>query len=227
MRYVLLAAVAALVPAQALGFGQVRPVRELTTSLSSDDATARARAACDLKEHGGNAVDAMDALVHLLADATPVDATVCRERWADDPARQTTPGQLAAAALVAVGSRSVPPLLAVLEQPQWVARRNATWALGALDDERAVAPVTAVLQDREAPVRQQAAWALGAMDAESAVQALVAVLKDPDEGVRRQAAWALGAIGDSRATAGLIGALKDPESGVRRQAAWALGAIGR
>jgi HEAT repeat protein len=206
---------------------QLRPVRDLVGSLSADDAVVRARAACELKEHGDGAAEAVDALVRLLGDATLVEPQVCRERWFDSGERQTTPGHLAAAALVAIGSRTVPTLIGVLQQPQWVARRNATWALGALDDPRAVTPVTAVLQDREAPVRAQAAWALGAMDAESTVQALVATLKDADDGVRKQAAWALGAIGDGRATQGLVGALKDPEAGVRRQAAWALGAIGK
>ena len=70
------------------------------------------------------------------------------------------PGHLAAAALVGIGSRSVPALIAALQQPQWISRKNATWALGALDDPRGVAPVTAALQDREAPVR--AAGGVGA-----------------------------------------------------------------
>ena len=205
---------------------QLRPVRELAGSLASNDAVVRARAACELKEHGDGAFEAVDALVRLLGDATPVEGTVCRERWFDSAVPETTPGQLAAAALVAIGSRTVPTLINVLQQPLWVARRNATWALGALDDPRGVAPVTGMLQDREAPVRAQAAWALGAMDAESAVQGLVGALKDPDDGVKKQAAWALGAIGSRGAVPGLTQALKDPQPQVRHQAAWALGAIG-
>ena len=224
MHHVLLAALMAFGPAAALD--QLRPVRDLVGGLTSDDAVVRARAACELKEHGDSAADAIDGLVRLMGDATLVEPSVCRERWSDSAERQTTPGHLAAAALVAVGSRTVPALIDVLREPVWVARRNAAWALGALDDPRGVAPVTAALQDREAPVRAQAAWALGAMDADSAVQALVAVLKDPDDGVRQQAAWALGAIGSRAAVGGLSQALKDTHAQVRHQAAWALGAIG-
>jgi HEAT repeat protein len=224
VQHLLLAGLMAFGPATALD--QLRPVRDLAASLSADDAVVRARAACELKEHGDGAADAVDGLVRLLGDATLVEPTVCKERWADSRERQTTPGHLAAAALVAIGSRTVPELIGVLRQPLWVARRNAAWALGALDDPRGVAPVTAALQDREAPVRAQAAWALGAMDADSAVQALVGVLKDPDEGVRKQAAWALGAIGSRTAVSGLSQALKDSQPQVRHQAAWALGAIG-
>ena len=221
MQHVLLAALMALGPATALD--QQRPVRELVAGLTADDAVVRARAACELKEHGDGAADAVDGLVRLMGDATLVEPSVCRERWFDSGERQTTPGHLAAAALVAVGSRTVPALIGALQQPVWVARRNAAWALGALDDPRGVAPVTAALQDREPPVRAQAAWALGAMDADSAVQALVAVLKDSDEGVRKQAAWALGAIGSRAAVSGLSQALEDSHPQVRHQAAWALG----
>ena len=152
--------------AAALGMaalGDQTPVRELVAGLTSGDAGVRAKAACELKEQGDRAGEAIDSLVRLLGDATPVSQDVCRERMWQGRDDETTPGHLAAAALVGIGSRSVPALIAVLQQPQWISRRNATWALGALDDPRGVTPVTAALQDREAPVRQQAAWALGAM----------------------------------------------------------------
>ena len=155
MHYLLLAGLIAVSSATALD--PLRPVRDLVGSLSAGDADARAKAACELKEHGDGAADAVDGLVRLLGDATLVEPSVCKERWFDSHERQTTPGHLAAAALVAIGSRTVPTLIGVLQQPLWVARRNAVWALGALDDPRAVTPVTAVLQDREAPVRAQAA----------------------------------------------------------------------
>ena len=73
------------------------------------------------------------------------------------------PGELAAAALVGIGSRVIPALLAALDEPVWIARRNAAWALGALDDPRGIAPVANALKDTEPGVRAQAAWALGAM----------------------------------------------------------------
>jgi HEAT repeat protein len=206
--------------------GQARPAVDLVADLGANDPIVRARAACALKEHGDRAGDAIAPLVRLLGDRTAIDAAVCRERWMRDAEDQTSPGELAAAALVAIGSRSVQPLLAVLEQPSWIARRNAAWALGALDDPRSVGPLVSSLKDREPAVRATAAWALGAMDASGAVKALVAALDDPDGRVRKQSAWALGAIRDAAAVEKLIGALKDQSTDVRQQAAWALGAIG-
>ena len=205
---------------------QARSLRELNADLAADDPVARARATCDLKPQGDRAFDAIQPLIKLLGDATPIDGTICRERSWHGWNHQTSPGQLAAAALVGIGSRAVEPLIAVLQQPVWMARRNAVWALGALDDSRAVAPVTAALRDREPGVRENAAWALGAMDASEAVQGLLGALKDTDDRVRKQAAWALGAIGDRAAVDGLLEALRDSNKDVREQAAWALGAIG-
>ena len=173
---------------------------------------------------------AIAALVERLPDASPVDPKVCgedRHYWSKDIDQQTSPGEEAAAALVAIGTESLPSLITASRAPQWVARRNAVWALGALDDARGVAPALAALADREPPVRRVAAWALGALDADVAVTALIDALGDTDAGVRSQVAWALGAIGDRRAVDGLIKALKDQDETVRSQAAWALGAIRR
>ena len=125
---------------------------------------------------------------------------MCNRSWwrgsADD---LTSPGEQAAAALVAIGTRAFQPVLNTLRSPTWTARRNAAWALGAFDDSRAVAALIDTLKDREPAVREQVAWALGALDDKRAVSPLVAALKDADPRVRRQAAWALGAIDDAAA----------------------------
>jgi HEAT repeat protein len=203
-------------------------VNALVARLRAADPAQRVTAACELQRLGSAAKPAIPALVERLADASPVDSKVCREdrTWWRNVEQQTTPGEEAAAALVAIGSASFQPLVTAARDPQWVARRNALWGLGALDDARAVPDVLTALKDTEPPVRETAAWALGAMDAEEAVTALVGALKDEDAGVREQVAWALGAIGDRRAVDGLVGALKDSDASVRSQAAWALGAIG-
>jgi HEAT repeat protein len=218
----------AVVPGRAAGPLQPVRVAELTAALGAPDAEARGRAACELRELGDAAAPAITPLVALLPDGAPLNRRVCERMWRrgnhDDV---TSPGELAASALVAIGSRAYAPVAGALKSPAWIARRNAAWTLGALDDERAVAALIDALRDPEAAVRAQVAWALGALDANAAVPALVSALKDPDASVRRQAAWALGAIGDKRAIDGLIPALKDEDAGVRRQAAWAIGAIGR
>jgi HEAT repeat protein len=200
----------------------------VASRLSAPEPESRGRAACDLREMGDAAAPAISRLVALLADGAPLDRRVCeRTWWRGSQSDLTSPGELAASALVAIGSQAYTPVVGALKSSAWIARRNAAWALGALDDERAVNALVEALRDPEAAVREQVAWALGALDANSAVPVLMAALKDPDPGVRRQSAWALGAIGDRRAVDALIPALKDEDTGVRRQAAWAIGAIGR
>jgi HEAT repeat protein len=203
--------------------------RDLAARLRDADPRTRTIAACELQRMGSAAQPVIAALVERLADASPVDPKVCGEDryyWSKDIEPQTTPGEEAAAALVAIGTDSLPSLVAASRAPQWVARRNAVWAIGALRDTRGVPPALAALADREPPVRRVAAWSLGALDADEAVNALIGALGDSDASVRSQVAWALGAIGDRRAVDGLIKALRDQDERVRMQAAWALGAIG-
>jgi HEAT repeat protein len=207
---------------------QAPPVDDLVTKLSAADPAERVIAACEMQRLGSDARRAIPALIERLADGSPVDPMVCgkdRYWWSKDIDRQTTPGEEAAAALVAIGTDALAALIMSARAPQWTARRNAVWALGALRDRRAIPPALMALADREPPVRRVAAWALGALDADDAVAALIDALKDPDADVRAQAAWALGAIRDGRAVDGLIAALKDSSEGVRAQAAWALGAL--
>lgn len=202
---------------------------DIATRLRGGDARTRTVAACELQRTGSASRAAIAALVERLSDASPVDPQVCgedRHYWSKDLEHQTSPGEEAAAALVAIGTESLPSLVAATRAPQWVARRNAVWALGALDDNRGVQPTLAALTDREPPVRRVAAWALGALDSDVAVTALIDALGDSDAGVRSQVAWALGAIRDRRAVDGLLKSLKDQDDTVRRQSAWALGAIG-
>jgi HEAT repeat protein len=203
-----------------------RSARELIVELSAPDPVARARAACGLRDLGDEAADAIPALTRLLADGAPVAGSACPRRWHGGASDLTSPGEQAAAALAAIGSRAVAPVLAALANDVWIARRNAAWALGALDDPRAVSALVEAMRDREAPVRAQAAWALGALDDRTSVPALTTALKDPDAMVRKQAAWALGAIDDSRAVEPLVNVLTDENPEVREQAAWALGALG-
>jgi HEAT repeat protein len=129
---------------------------DLAARLRDADPRTRTIAACDLQRMGSASRDAIAALVERLSDNSPVDPKVCgedRHYWWKDIDHQTTPGEEAAAALVAIGTESLPSLVAASRAPQWVARRNAVWALGALDDARGVAPALAAMADREPPVR--------------------------------------------------------------------------
>jgi HEAT repeat protein len=213
--------------ADATGAGVQHTIQELSVQLTASDPAARARAACDLRERADNAGAAIDALIALLPDAAPLERSVCGQNWWRwNPENRTTPGEQAASALVAIGSRAFDPLVKTLRHQAWFARRNAAWALGALDDSRAVGALVPVMKDTEAAVREQTAWALGALDDHSAVPALIAGLKDPDPRVRRQSAWAAGAIDDRRAVDQLLTLLRDDDRAVREQASWALGVIG-
>src|SRR3954454_474740 len=117
-------------------FARQRSARDLAAQLRASDPAARAGAACQLRELGDRAGDAIDALVGLLDDATPVAQDVCDDRrsWRGDEGDLASPGEHAAAALVAIGSRAFTPVLGALKSPNWAARRNSAWALGALRD---------------------------------------------------------------------------------------------
>ena len=202
-------------------------VGELTAQLSASDPAVRATAACGLRELGDGAAPAIDALVALLSDAAPLPQPICgRNWWRGHPNSLTSPGEQAAAALVAIGGRAVAPLLAALDNPVWTARRHAAWALGALDNRRATPALVRALRDAEPGVREQAAWALGALNDPAGVPAILDGLKDRDPRVRQQSAWAAGALNDERAVDPLLRLLTDGEAGVREQVCWALGAIG-
>jgi len=197
--------------------------------LRSPDPVVRTGVACSRDVFNSSATAAIPALVEMLDDDEPVAPEVCREDgrpWWGDERRPITPGQEAARALTRIGIASFDPLVKTLTAAGSAGRRNAAWALGALDDRRAVQPLTTSLKDAEAAVREQAAWALGAIDDARAVQPLIAAIRDTSPGVRRQSAWALGAIDDATAVDALVSALKDSDARVREQAAWALGAIG-
>jgi HEAT repeat protein len=222
---------AGLVAAALLALAAQKDASAAAAGLGSADPSVRAHAACELRTFGSRASAYIPRLAAMLDDASPVDPAICGERtWrfrgGQDRQDPTTPGEQAASALVAIGSPSQPALLKALAGPAWVGRRNAAWALGALDASEAVPALIEALKDTDAGVREQVAWALGAIGDRRAVDGLVGALADSAPGVRKQAAWALGALGDPRAVQGLMRSLKDADAGVRKQAAWALGAIG-
>ena len=196
--------------------------------LRSPDPVVRVSVACARNVFDASAAAAIPALIDLLDDAEPVSPEVCREdhrRWWGDE-HPITAGQEAARALIRIGIASFDPLVKALGSAGATARRNAAWALGALDDQRAVIPLLGVLRDTDENVREQVSWALGALDDARAVRPLAGMLRDAAPRVRRQAAWALGAIDDAAAVDALVAALKDSDAHVREQSAWALGAIG-
>ncbi|HJQ33857.1 MAG TPA: HEAT repeat domain-containing protein, partial [Pyrinomonadaceae bacterium] len=212
---------------RAQGESRAQSAEARVEALRSSDPLKRAAAAYELSKRPAEARAAIDVLLELLSDATVVDPGVYRRQdRMNSPYTNTTVGEEAAHALTVAGAEAVAPLIAALGRAEGEARRNAAWALGAIDDRRAVEPLTKTLgADADARVREQAAWALGALGDRSASEAVARALADESAEVRQQAAWAAGALGDRRAVERLVAALSDSAAGVREQAAWALGAV--
>jgi HEAT repeat protein len=138
----------------------------------------------------------------------------------------------------------------LLNDPDWVVRREAVITLGEMGDERCVEPLARALRDGDWQVREVAIEALGQVGS-PAVDTLLKLLRDWD--VRKYAILSLGKIRDERvldplmqqlrndefkddainalvelgepAVSRLIAALKDKDENVRKSAVLALGRI--
>ncbi|MEK6618571.1 MAG: HEAT repeat domain-containing protein [Nitrospirota bacterium] len=106
--------------------------------------------------------------------------------------------------MVAIGGRSVGPLIESLKDKDFVVRCHAARALGGM---------TTDYQIGRSWVREP-----------RVVEALIETLKDPDRAVREDATIALGMIGDPQAIDALMEAMKD--GAVKRHAIMSLGMIG-
>lgn len=138
----------------------------------------------------------------------------------------------------------------LLNDPDWVVRREAVITLGEMGDERCVEPLARALRDGDWQVREVAIEALGQVGS-PAVETLIKQLRDWE--VRKYAIAALGKIRDERvldplmlqlrhdefrddaidalvalgepSVERLIGALRDKDENVRKCAVLALGRI--
>jgi HEAT repeat protein len=138
----------------------------------------------------------------------------------------------------------------LLNDPDWVVRREAIITLGEMGDERCIEPLARALRDGDWQVREVAIEAMGQVGS-PAVDTLLKLLRDWD--VRKYAILALGKIRDERvldplmlqlrndefkddaidalvalgepSVERLIGALRDKDESVRKCAVRALGKI--
>jgi HEAT repeat protein len=119
---------------------------------------------------------ATDALLTALADPVPTG------QW-----------HVAMAALEGMGEPAVPPLVAMLDNQDVHARRNAAQALGWIGSASATeALMVALKKDSDSAVRARAAWALGEIGDPAARRALERVqLRDSAVEVQTMATWAL------------------------------------
>lgn len=96
----------------------------------------------------------------------------------------------------------------LLNDPDWVVRREAVITLGEMGDERCVEPLARALRDGDWQVREVAIEAMGQVGS-PAVEALLKLLRDWD--VRKYAILALGKIRDERVLDPLMLQLRNDE----------------
>ncbi len=150
------------------------------------------------------------------------------------------PGKAAAEALAALGTSTIPSLVAGLRSADDNVRIRASYALTILaksnpSDVRSSAsqPLADVLNDRHAFVRYNACCALGRACDEDALEALLDAFGDPDDDTRMEATWAVTEIfktvKDSpyraRAVSLFTQALKDSNDTVRQNGSYGLGQV--
>ncbi len=113
-------------------------VAEKVKELGASDPVKVAGAAYWLGEEGVKEKAAITHLASVLGDTRQVDPAQYR-KVTNGHADSTTPGQEAATALVKIGDPAIEALIHVLKtSPNPVARQNAAWALGLIQDHHAL-----------------------------------------------------------------------------------------
>ena len=140
---------------------------------------------------------------------------------------QTGVQEAASAILAAVGDdRVLAPLIASLDNRNWIVRMHAARALGRIKDPGSVMPLIPLLQDRVKAVREEATTTLASIG-EEAVPPLLEALTHAEWLVRLHTVEALGKMRSPAAVEPLLSLLfNDPDSAVREDAIRALGRIG-
>jgi beta-lactamase regulating signal transducer with metallopeptidase domain len=122
--------------------------------------------------------------------------------------------------------RSVPALVAALDDPAFCVRWTATRSIRDLHDPRALARVSEIYRtDPNADVRVMAARAIGAIGAPASVAVLVEGLADCHADVREKTIQSLSRLGRPEALPALAARLSDPNPVVRCAAARAIDRI--
>jgi HEAT repeat protein len=138
----------------------------------------------------------------------------------DDPAEEVQ--EAARRALVRLGWRELPALLAAFRPADADHRLEIAAALGEIRDPAAADALIAALADMAGPVRAAAAAGLGQVGGRRGAEALLPCLSDASPDVRRAAAEALGRLRHVEASSRLFDLLEDPVAEVRMAAATAV-----
>ena len=119
--------------------------------------------------------------------------------------------------IVHAGSMAVDPLIAALEDEDWIVRYRAAEGLGLIGDRRAITPLISRLGDAKDHVRYISAKSLGAMPDARSIEPLAPLLEDTNEYVRSRAAMTLGEIGGTAACDSLQQAIERTNSAPTRE----------
>ncbi|MEO1399912.1 MAG: HEAT repeat domain-containing protein [Cyanobacteria bacterium J06635_1] len=152
-------------------------VPELIGLLNQDDLVVRSEAARALGNLGPVAAPAIPDLVKLMAAPGSFPKAIDTRN-------------IAASALINLGSLAVPELITALADPEPMIHSRAAFALGQIG-EPAIAPLSAPLNHRSETVRRRAAFALGQIGP-PAVPALLETLTANGLAQRKAAAYGLG-----------------------------------
>ena len=165
----------------------------LIVALEDPEPEVRAQAARELGEKGD--VLAIEPLIELLGDISP-DVQ-----------------QSAIDALVKFGNLAIDPLIATLENGDYITRPNAATALSQINDDRIVELLLKDLISTDNDVQKSAVVALGNRKlSDSDAQLMILALSDNDPYVREAAAEGLGLIKETRAVVPLITMLTSYET---------------
>jgi len=170
---------------------------------------------------------------------TPDDMLELLEKLLTDEARMSALSELERRCREGcTDARAVTYLIPVLHVPDATARRQASWLMGKLAQNKTrtfwpLEELNNLLHDEDAEVRENAAWAIGELTSMrvgglGSIEHLNALLRDTVPSVRGKAAWALGrlaermGLGFQPAIAPLRALLDDRFESVRKSAQYAI-----
>ena len=122
-----------------------------------------------------------------------------------------------AAALLAIGSPAIPPLLAMLKDERWYVVRNMVAILGQIGSRESVHAFRPALFHKDQRVRKETIHALVKTGGNDAVSMILALLDDEDQAIVLHAIMALGLLKSKVAVPLLIKIVEKPDFFSRRE----------